>query len=59
MTMDEAFNEWMRRYTEEPDRFKREWQSVGEYLAAIGAGETPTYGASCEAYLKGLMEGTR
>lgn len=54
-TMATAFNEWMRRYTDDPSRFKREWQHVSEYLAARAAGNEPTYGACCAAYLHQLL----
>jgi hypothetical protein len=50
-----AFNEWMRRYTEEPDQFAREWQTVGEFLRQEAAGDEPDYGKSCAAYLSKLM----
>lgn len=52
--LDEAFNEWMRRYTEEPERFSREWQTVGRFLREQAAGEVPTYGERCAAYLEQL-----
>ena len=54
--MAAAFNEWMRRYIEEPDRFDREWQSVGEYIQETSEGKTPSYGESCAAYLSRLIE---
>lgn len=50
-----AFNEWMRRYTEEPQRFEREWESVHRFLAEQAAGQEPSYGASCVAYLSQLL----
>ena len=56
-TRAEAFNEWMRRYTETPEQFSREWQMVGDFLAAQAAGETPSYGATCDAYLAQLEAG--
>ena len=36
MTADESaktFNEWMRRFTEEPEKFRREFEEVTEFLA--------------------------
>ena len=48
--MARAFNEWMRRYTDEPERFEREFQTVAEFLATPD-GDDPTYGAECAAYL--------
>lgn len=55
-TMVEAFNEWMCRYTEEPEAFAHEWQSVTEFLATPD-GEEPSYGVVCAAYLARLMDG--
>ena len=49
-----AFNEWMRRYTDEPERFARDWQIVQEFLATSD-GQTPSYGASCAEYLAELL----
>jgi hypothetical protein len=51
-----AFNEWMRRYTEEPEKFKREWQTVTEFVSQQEAGKTPSYGATCAAYLQRLID---
>ena len=58
MTEDQtaaAFNEWMRRYTDEPDAFSQQWQDVVEYLKEIDAGTEPTYGQTCAAYLANIM----
>ncbi len=54
-SMAAAFNEWMRRYIVEPDRFDREWQSVSEYIQETSEGKTPSYGESCAAYLVRLI----
>jgi len=51
-----AFNEWMRRYTEEPERFEREWVTVKKFLDEEAAGKTPSYGEECAAYLAWLIE---
>jgi hypothetical protein len=51
-----AFNEWMRRYTEDPAGFASEFQSVGLYLAERAMGKEPTYGETCTEYLIQLME---
>lgn len=51
-----AFNEWMRRYTEEPKEFQREWQTISKFLAEKSAGETPSYGACSAAYLLQLAK---
>jgi hypothetical protein len=49
-----AFNEWMRRYIEEPSRFASEWESIRGFLASESNGETPSYGAEAAAYLNRL-----
>lgn len=51
-----AFNEWMRRYTDEPEKFDREWKVVSEFLAEKHAGQEPNYGQTCAAYLIELMQ---
>lgn len=51
-----AFNEWMRRYTEAPDEFNREWPTVGEFLKQAADGDEPDYGASCAGYLAKLID---
>lgn len=57
--MAAAFNEWMRRYIEEPERFKREWQTVGEYIQQASEGKTPSYGERSTAYFCGIIEELR
>jgi len=54
-TVAQAFNEWMRRYTDEPERFAREFKVCGEFLDEVAHGEEPSYGERCAAYLAGLM----
>lgn len=56
VTIAKAFNEWMRRYTDEPEQFDREWQYVGDFLKQQGEGVEPDYGASCAAYLLKLID---
>ena len=56
LQMVKAFNEWMRRYIEEPDRFEREFQSVNEFLADESDGKEPSYGEACSAYMLKLNE---
>ena len=58
MTQDQmvkAFNEWMRRYIEEPERFEREFQSVDRFLKDEAEGQEPTYGDSCARYIEELV----
>ena len=51
-----AFDEWLRLYVEEPERFKREWQVVLEYVGDRGARLSPRYGRACAAFLLSLLE---
>lgn len=48
------WNEWLRRYIEEPERFKHEFLTILEFIRAEGDGRTPTYGEECLAYMKTL-----
>lgn len=50
-----AFNEWMRRYIEDPDGFASAWASVKRSLAEQANGEEQSYGANCAAYICDLM----
>lgn len=50
-----AFNEWMRRYTENPEQFQREWQSVNAFLAEKNEGKEPGYGQACAEYFGQLL----
>ncbi|GEP11671.1 hypothetical protein [Methylobacterium gnaphalii] len=54
--MARAFNEWMRRFIEEPDQFAREFEEVNRYLTDQGDGREPTYGETCTAYLHELSK---
>jgi len=57
-TMSEAFDEWMRRYEEEPEKFTREFQEVRSFVEEGGREGKPTsYGVTCEELLRRLMEG--
>jgi hypothetical protein len=50
-----AFNEWMKRYTENPEKFDREFQVITTFLSEQAAGTEPTYGEAGAAYLMELM----
>ncbi|AZN72753.1 hypothetical protein D5400_17030 [Georhizobium profundi] len=54
--MVKCFNEWMRRYIEEPGRFEAEFQSVNQFLADEADGREPTYGESCTALMQRIAE---
>jgi hypothetical protein len=49
-----AFNEWMRRFIDEPEKFAREWESVRWFLEDEKEGVEPTYGDECVTYLEKL-----
>jgi hypothetical protein len=49
-----AFNEWMRRYTEDPTKFEAEFQTVGAFLTAVNNGDEPDYGQLCAALMEEL-----
>lgn len=51
----EAFNQWMQNCIDHPERFRKEWQSVHEFMETP-EGEEPDYGQSCVAYLERLLE---
>jgi len=50
----ELSNEWMRRFTEEPERFQAQFKTVQLFLSESLAGRTPSYGETCAAYLDEL-----
>lgn len=50
-----AFNEWMRRFTEEPAAFEHEFQSAGAFLKEQAEGKEPSYGETCATYLEKLI----
>ena len=57
MSRAEAFNEWMRRYIDEPERYRREMSEIKEFLASEADGKTPDYGERCSAYLESIEAG--
>ena len=52
--MAKCFNEWMRRFIEEPDRFAREFETVNQFLADEQDGREPSYGETSAAYMAQL-----
>ncbi len=52
-----AFNEWMRRYTENPEECEREWQSAVTHLKEVSEGKEPTYGEACAVFFAELVAG--
>jgi len=57
--MAKAFNEWMRRYIEEPERFAHELKSVRAFEKAEAEGQEPDYGADCTSYLSAILNEQR
>jgi len=55
MTLAEAFNEWMRRYIEDPDGFEREWVTIRRHEDQTANEKDISYGADCVAMLKEIM----
>lgn len=49
-----AFNQWMQNFIDNPKRYKREWESIQEFLST-GEDVTPDYGQSCVALLERLL----
>lgn len=52
--MAAAFNEWMRRYTEQPDAYDAAFRTIGAFLQEMAEGREPSYGETCTAYLLNL-----
>lgn len=48
-----AFNEWMRRFTEEPERFEAEFETVGRFLNESRDG-IPSYGETATQMLHSI-----
>lgn len=50
------FNEWMRQFTEEPEKYAAQFRTVGKFLQEQAAGKEPSYGETCAAYLAELED---
>jgi hypothetical protein len=50
-----AFNEWTRRYIEDPKKFQSEWETIRVFLEQSARGVEPDAGAECAAYLVKLI----
>lgn len=48
------FNEWLKRYTENPEQFAHQWQTVQTFLSEQAEGTEPSYGDACIGYLMEL-----
>ena len=53
-----AFNEWMREYIDEPEKFQAEARSIVEFIGADIHGEEPEYGVQAALTLLGYIEKT-
>jgi hypothetical protein len=51
-----GLNEWMRRFTEEPGKFEREWETVSRFLSELASGVQPSYGQVGAKYLQRILE---
>ena len=56
-TRAEAFDEWMRRFIDNPAGYEREFETVQRFLEQEAGGKPTTYGAACAAYLTLLERG--
>lgn len=54
--MVKCFNEWMRRYIEEPERFEAEFETENAFLADESGGVEPTYGEACAALMERIAQ---
>lgn len=52
LTMIAAFNAWMKDYTENPETFEAEFQTVGKFLSEEARGQEPSYGKDCAGLLR-------
>lgn len=51
-----VFNEWMRKFTEDPTAFTREFEAVIKFLDEEAEGIEPSYGLDCANYLYYLRD---
>jgi hypothetical protein len=52
----EVFNEWMRLYIDEPEKFQSSWTSMKEFLLQEDQDLEPTYGTECAAFVFKIAE---
>ena len=57
--MAAGFNEWMRRFEEDPTRFESEFETVRRFVDERSDGAVPSYGGACVAYLELLVPSTQ
>lgn len=56
LEMAKTLNEWMRRFIEEPEKFKREFETVQSFLKDEADGREPSYGEICSSYQFKLLD---
>lgn len=56
LTMEQAFDEWMRCYSENPEQFENTMSSLhASHRKATPKSKHSEYGAACAALLRGLI----
>lgn len=50
-----AFNEWLRRYIENPAAFEAEFNAISVFRAECGSNRPPSYGQVCSVYLERIL----
>lgn len=55
MTMAQAFDEWMRRYKENPEKFGNDMSAAAAHSRKPRDAEASDYGNECAAFLRKLM----
>lgn len=53
--LERAFNEWERRYVNDPAAFTRDFEDAAQFQAEIRDGKVPSYGGKCASYLAKLL----
>lgn len=53
-----AFNEWMREYIDEPEKFEPQARTILDFIGSDIHGETPDYGTVCALTLLRYMDRT-
>ena len=50
-----AFNEWMRRYEKEPERFEHEYRTLKKFRDEYDDGDELSYGPTSVEYLRKIL----
>lgn len=56
MTMEQAFDEWMRMQKEDPWRFQNSFEAAKSHTLVSDIPGVSEYGRDCSIVLRGLME---